>query len=51
MRLCVIYQGQPDEVSIPNDLPVRLYMVTLVNGSPNMPSWIAQERWRMLPAA
>lgn len=45
------YQAQLGVVLTPADFPTHLYMVTLVNGSPKMPSWIAQDRRRMLLAA
>src|SRR5271157_3353992 len=38
-------------VLMPADLPMRLYIVTFVNGSPRMPSWMAHERKRMLSTA
>ena len=33
-----IYQPHPGVVLTPADLPILLYMVTLVNGSPKIPS-------------
>ncbi len=45
------HHEQPGVVLVFADFPTRLYMVTLVNGSPKMPSWIAQDRNRMLLAA
>ena len=43
-----VYQFVSAVVLMPADLPMRLYIVTFVNGSPRMPSWIAHERKRML---
>jgi hypothetical protein len=59
MMLCIneypdllfYYQTHPEEVSIPADFPTCLNMVTLLKGSPKIPSWIAQERNLMLEAA
>jgi hypothetical protein len=47
----VIYQVQLGQVVMPADFPTRLYIVTLVNGSPKIPSWMAHERKRMLCSA
>jgi len=32
------YQGHSGQVFMPADFPTRLYMVTLLNGSPKIPS-------------
>lgn len=45
------YQAPPGVVLMFADVPTRLYIVTSVKASPKNPSWIAQERKRMLPAA
>lgn len=45
------HHAHPFAVSTPASFPTRLYIVTFVNGSPRIPSWIAHERLRMLSAA
>lgn len=46
-----IHHSQPGVVLMLAETPTRLYMVTFVNGSPRIPSWIAHERRRTLFAA
>jgi hypothetical protein len=45
------YYGHPGAECRFAATPTRLYIVTLVNGSPRIPSWIARDRKRMLSAA
>ena len=49
--LIIFYHVQLGQVVIPADFSIRLYIVTLVNGSSNMPSCIAQDLRRILCAA
>ena len=50
-RFVLIHHLQFGAVSIPANIPTRLYMVTLVKGSPSTPSWIAHDRLRITSAA